>query len=245
MEEYVYVLKLEGKRYYIGWTLTPKERIKQHFEGNTTASKWTRKYKPTYVVDIIKGTKLDENILTLKYMFRKGWQNVRGGSYCQINMKIRPDAFGFKIKHPEAMFYKKPDTELQILEEVRQFVKGIVWEPKKFNRIAAQKAKEKAEEKARNEPPKPIPVAKPKPTHKSKNQIKREKREARPPILPQKTYVISDSPNLILNTKMNDLIPDYRIIEQKIELENIDKINPHFMKHYANKKNKKNKKKNK
>jgi predicted GIY-YIG superfamily endonuclease len=41
---YIYVLELEGKKFYVGKTTNPKMRIVNHFESY--GSSWTRKYKP-------------------------------------------------------------------------------------------------------------------------------------------------------------------------------------------------------
>ena len=46
---YIYILKLENEKYYIGKTDDPNTRIKLHFDGNGSA--WTKKYKPIKIID--------------------------------------------------------------------------------------------------------------------------------------------------------------------------------------------------
>jgi predicted GIY-YIG superfamily endonuclease len=74
----VYVLQLECNKYYIGYTERQRdERFLEHFQNN--GSKWTKKYKPLDVLKIISGTLQDEDEITLQYMKKYGWWNVRGG----------------------------------------------------------------------------------------------------------------------------------------------------------------------
>ncbi len=83
----LYVLLLENNKYYIGITMNLNQRIAQHFSGD--GSKWTKLHKPITIVEVqIKNVdeKL-ENEITLHYINKYGKENVRGGSYCRINIK--------------------------------------------------------------------------------------------------------------------------------------------------------------
>lgn len=82
--KYIYILQLENNKYYIGKTTNPDVRIDNHFSNNGAA--WTKKYKPIKVHKIIPGDDFDEDKYTLKYMSDYGIDNVRGGSYCEINL---------------------------------------------------------------------------------------------------------------------------------------------------------------
>jgi len=77
----IYVLELASNKYYIGKTIGSVESkllLHQIGEGND----WTRTYIPKKIIEKIKCTaNLDENIITTKYMFKYGINNVRGGSY--------------------------------------------------------------------------------------------------------------------------------------------------------------------
>ena len=85
MSTNVYVLQLEHGKYYIGKTSDDESRIRQHFAGYGSA--WTKLHPPTGVLEIHYDVSNSfENSLTKQYMSRYGWENVRGGSYCQVEL---------------------------------------------------------------------------------------------------------------------------------------------------------------
>jgi len=89
---YIYVLQLEQGKYYIGKTSNPHFRIEQHFLLGGTA--WTTKYKPLNVLEIIPNCDdYDEDKYTRRYMDKYGIDNVRGGSFCEVNL----DEFTIKM----------------------------------------------------------------------------------------------------------------------------------------------------
>lgn len=76
----IYILKLEGAKYYVGKTNDLERRKQEHING--TASTWTKKYKPISVDQIIKNTSpFDEDKYVKEYMNKYGIDNVRGGTY--------------------------------------------------------------------------------------------------------------------------------------------------------------------
>ena len=82
---YVYVLKLQDGKYYVGKTIDPLNRIIAHF--NEIGSTWTRKYPVIGLHELLPDCDpFDEDKVTLKYMHRYGIDNVRGGSFCQIDL---------------------------------------------------------------------------------------------------------------------------------------------------------------
>ena len=82
---FIYVLQLEEGKYYIGKTNNPAFRLENHFNSNGSA--WTKKYKPTKVLELIPDCDdYDEDKYTRKYMDKYGMDNVRGGSFCEINL---------------------------------------------------------------------------------------------------------------------------------------------------------------
>ena len=82
----IYILKLKNKKYYIGKTENPKLRVGEHFSGDGSA--WTRKYPPKKIKKIINNCDdYDEDKYTKKYMAKYGINNVRGGSYININLE--------------------------------------------------------------------------------------------------------------------------------------------------------------
>lgn len=82
---FIYILRLEHGKYYVGKTTNPEFRIGSHFDAD--GSEWTKLHKPIEVIDIIPDCDdYDENKYTHMYMSEFGIDNVRGGSFVQINL---------------------------------------------------------------------------------------------------------------------------------------------------------------
>lgn len=82
---YIYILQLELNKFYIGKTNNPDIRLDSHF--NVGGSKWTKLYKPIKVCEIIPDCdSYDEDKYTLKYIEKEGIDNVRGGSFSQVEL---------------------------------------------------------------------------------------------------------------------------------------------------------------
>ena len=82
-----YVLELENNKWYVGISMCMNVRMSDHFAGN--GSRWTKKHKPVRIERVVLGDR--ERELTLQYMLLKGWKNVRGGSWCRVDMKRPPE----------------------------------------------------------------------------------------------------------------------------------------------------------
>lgn len=81
----VYVLQLQHGKYYVGKTSDSEGRIRQHFAGY--GSSWTSLHPPIRVLKIYEGVAAaDEDKITKEYMDKHGWENVRGGSYCNVDL---------------------------------------------------------------------------------------------------------------------------------------------------------------
>jgi len=81
----VYVLKLQGGKYYVGKTSDVQSRFREHLSGNGSA--WTRKHKPISITKTISGVSaFEEDKVTKEYMSRYGIDKVRGGTYVQIDL---------------------------------------------------------------------------------------------------------------------------------------------------------------
>ena len=82
---FIYILKLEKGKFYIGKTNDPKFRIKTHF--NSKGSQWTKIYCPIVLEKLIPNCDdYDEDKWTKIYMDRYGIDNVRGGSFTKIKL---------------------------------------------------------------------------------------------------------------------------------------------------------------
>lgn len=85
MSTNIYVLRLEGGRYYVGKSEDVMNRYSQHLKGNGSA--WTRKHKPVALEKTYKNASpFDEDKYTKEYMSNYGIEKVRGGSYCEITL---------------------------------------------------------------------------------------------------------------------------------------------------------------
>jgi len=81
--EYLYVLKLEKNKWYIGKSANVERRYEQHLKGE--GARWTYLHRPIEIIlkRPLKDDK-DEDNTTQEYIRKYGSENVRGGSYCQV-----------------------------------------------------------------------------------------------------------------------------------------------------------------
>jgi predicted GIY-YIG superfamily endonuclease len=85
----VYVLKLKDNKVYVGITMNFNLRYAQHLAGE--GANWTRLHKPIEVMEIIPNAYEGlEKAKTLECMNEHGWDNVRGGPWCQVTYKTDP-----------------------------------------------------------------------------------------------------------------------------------------------------------
>jgi len=93
----IYVLLLEGGRYYIGKSDNVVNRYQQHLSGSGSA--WTRMYKPVLLEKTIENVSpFEEDKITKEYMSKYGIDKVRGGSYVEVKLSdFHKDALKMEI----------------------------------------------------------------------------------------------------------------------------------------------------
>jgi predicted GIY-YIG superfamily endonuclease len=91
---WVYVFRLAGGKWYVGFTRDPERRIYEHYDGR--GAEWTKLHPPERVVAIRPGDEVTEQQVTLQMMKRYGWQHVRGSIWCQIGLAGPPPSLADK-----------------------------------------------------------------------------------------------------------------------------------------------------
>jgi predicted GIY-YIG superfamily endonuclease len=81
----LYVLELEDGKYYVGTTHNLQRRFQEHVDG--AGSAWTRQHPPLAIErSVAVDGPLHEDRVTKELMLKHGIENVRGGSYCKIEL---------------------------------------------------------------------------------------------------------------------------------------------------------------
>lgn len=80
---YIYILKCDNNKYYVGKTNYIDDRMNKHFKFG--GSVWTKIYAPKKVIRIIENCdNFDEDKYTIMTMAKYGIDNVRGGSFSSL-----------------------------------------------------------------------------------------------------------------------------------------------------------------
>jgi predicted GIY-YIG superfamily endonuclease len=81
----IYVIKLQGDKYYVGKSKDIVGRYQQHVNGQ--GSSWTKKYKPISLLECKSDVSpFEEDKVVKEYMSKHGIDNVRGGAYVQMEL---------------------------------------------------------------------------------------------------------------------------------------------------------------
>ncbi len=94
----IYILKLRNNKYYIGKSKNPQKRFEEHIKGD--GSSWTSLYKPIQIEKIISdASPFDEDKYVKIYMEKYGVENVRGGSYSEVELdEVQEEALEREIR---------------------------------------------------------------------------------------------------------------------------------------------------
>jgi hypothetical protein len=87
-KHFIYAIECLNNKYYIGKTTrNPSIRFNEHINDVNCTCVWTNIHKPIKIIETtVSCSNFLEDIITKKYMMRHGIDNVRGGSYSNINL---------------------------------------------------------------------------------------------------------------------------------------------------------------
>ena len=91
---FTYALLLQNNKIYVGDTSNIYSRLMSHFEMSESSAKWVKLHGPVKRVleityDASPGA---ENERTLEYADIFGWENVRGGYHCMLELSKPPSS---------------------------------------------------------------------------------------------------------------------------------------------------------
>ena len=107
---FIYVLRLQNSKYYVGSSNDVDRRFQEHQNGRGSA--WTRLYPPIeiqnqYRVEPGRHTALEEDVQVKHMMLRHGIENVRGGSYCNVQLfKIQSEELQDTFRHAKSECFR-------------------------------------------------------------------------------------------------------------------------------------------
>jgi predicted GIY-YIG superfamily endonuclease len=81
----IYILRLQGGRFYVGKSNNIAQRYQQHLQGEGCS--WTKLYKPVSLErTILNASPFEEDKYTKEYMAKYGVDKVRGGTYVSVDL---------------------------------------------------------------------------------------------------------------------------------------------------------------
>lgn len=117
----IFVLELESNKYYVGKTKSKNFRLE--FKSNLyEKNDWITKYKPIKIIELIPDCDLfDEDKYTLKYIEKKGIENVRGGSFSNEILTVQETVMINKMIKNSS----KENNETSIPNQINDFLKNV------------------------------------------------------------------------------------------------------------------------
>jgi predicted GIY-YIG superfamily endonuclease len=122
---FVYVLQLQNNKYYVGTTDNIFTRLLDHEGRGRYCAKWVKLHGPVQrVLEIIQNARAeDEKNKTLEWMDLMGWENVRGGPYCKMDLQNPPtDLESF---HRQELGVGTTYVPRHEIESIHSLVKGM------------------------------------------------------------------------------------------------------------------------
>lgn len=105
-KEWLYVLKCENEKWYIGKSSRLIQRLEDHV--NKIGAVWTTKYRPIKLMEIrtLQG-EFHEDLVVKEYMKKYGMENVRGGTYSSIYLyDYQKKSIEMEMKHASNSCFK-------------------------------------------------------------------------------------------------------------------------------------------
>lgn len=120
---YTYVLQLQDGKFYVGNTDNIYTRLLDHTMMTPSSSLWVKQHGPVQrVLEVCRNSgKEDELYKTLQFMSLFGWENVRGSSYCRVQMFNPPEALKTFARDRDGTFeYLSRDDIDAVLEAITE-----------------------------------------------------------------------------------------------------------------------------
>lgn len=122
---FTYVLQLQEGRFYVGTTDNIFTRLLDHHLMSTSSALWVKHHGPIErVVEVCRNSKREDELYkTLQYMTMFGFENVRGSSYCRIQMFNPPEALKAFVRDRDGDFCYLSRKEIDdVVAEVHDLV---------------------------------------------------------------------------------------------------------------------------
>lgn len=86
--EKIYAIECKNYKWYIGRTFKPLEtRFAEHLEGKDKSAWWLKTHQPLKILFVKESlNKYDEDAVVFEYIEKYGIDNVRGGTYSQVDL---------------------------------------------------------------------------------------------------------------------------------------------------------------
>jgi len=107
---FIYILRCEQDKIYVGKTKNVNLRFEQHMNG--FGSTFTSKYKPISIIEThVEMNEFDEDNYVKLYMKQYGIDNIRGGSYSNLSLtSSQIEVLNLELNHSDNKCFKCNNT---------------------------------------------------------------------------------------------------------------------------------------